>query len=239
LSEGWITIHRKIVDWEWFSKGNTFHVFMFLLLKANHKPNRWQGVDIKRGQLITGRDKIASKLNISVQSVRTSLARLKTTGEITVESTNKNSLVTIVNYEEYQIKPEAVTSKPTSNATNQQPTNNQQSTTNNNENNNKNEKKETKKGFVLPDWIDKDAWDAWVDMRRRAKKSPTERAKVLAVKELLALKEAGQDVVKVIDMAVYKGWTSFYALKGTGAEKVDYTALLRKRKKQQQTELQK
>ena len=31
---GWIKLHRKITEWEWYSDANTFRVFMHLLLTA-------------------------------------------------------------------------------------------------------------------------------------------------------------------------------------------------------------
>lgn len=52
---GWIKLHRKITEWEWYSDANTFRVFMHLLLTANYEDKRWRNIDVKRGQIITGR----------------------------------------------------------------------------------------------------------------------------------------------------------------------------------------
>ena len=35
--EGYIQIHRKILEWEWFDDHNTFRLFMYLLLKATNE----------------------------------------------------------------------------------------------------------------------------------------------------------------------------------------------------------
>ena len=102
--EGWIKLHRKILSWEWFKNENTFKVFMYLLLSANHKDKKWKGVDVKRGQIITGRISIAENTGITERSVRTCLKHLKSTGEVTVKVTNKYSIITICKYEEYQIR---------------------------------------------------------------------------------------------------------------------------------------
>lgn len=101
--EGWVKLHRKILKWEWFQDDNTFRVFLYLLLTANYKDMKWKGIEIKRGQVLTGRSSLAVTIGVSEQSIRTCLNRLKSTNEITIKSTNKYSIVTINKYEDYQI----------------------------------------------------------------------------------------------------------------------------------------
>lgn len=131
---GWIKMHRNITKWEWYDDSKMVHLFFHLVVSANHKDGNWRGQDVKRGELITGRKKLSSVTGISEQSIRTCLERLVSTNEITIKPTNKNSLITILNYDLYQEK-ENNNQQPTNN----QPTTNQQSTTNKNE---KNVKKE-------------------------------------------------------------------------------------------------
>lgn len=145
--EGWVRFHRKIEEWEWFTDPNTFRVFFYLVLKANHKDREWRGIEIKRGQLITSRDKIAVALDLSPQQIRTSLKKLQSTNEITIESTNKYSIVTIEKYADYQDNQPA--QQPTEQPSNNQP-DNHQITTNKNVKNNKNEKKYSSQ----PKWAD-------------------------------------------------------------------------------------
>jgi hypothetical protein len=145
MSKGWIKLHRKLVEWQWYKKTNMTHLFIHLVLSANHEDNKWQGIEIKRGQLITGRKSLSEETGISEQSIRTCLHLLKSTNEITIKSTNKYSIITICNYDSYQFKDNAINQQfnhdlnqqPTSN----QPATNQQPTTNKNDKNNKNEKK--------------------------------------------------------------------------------------------------
>jgi len=56
---------------------------------------------------------------------------LENTKEVTRKATNKYTIITIMNWEKYQIINKGATSKPT----NKQQTNNKQITTNNNDNN--------------------------------------------------------------------------------------------------------
>lgn len=135
--EGWIKLHRKFLEWEWYQDSKTVHLFIYFLLKANYENKKWEGIEIKRGQLVTGLNSIKKDIKISVQSIRTCINKLKSTGELTIKSTNKYSIVTICNYEQYQ-DIEYETNKQSNNQSNKRLTNNQQTT------NNKQECKERK-----------------------------------------------------------------------------------------------
>lgn len=99
---GWIKLHRKIIEWEWYSDANTFRVFMHLLLTANYEDKRWRNIDVKRGQIITGRMELAQTLGLSERQIRTALDKLKMSGVITVKTTNQYSLITVENYSRFQ-----------------------------------------------------------------------------------------------------------------------------------------
>jgi len=99
---GWIKIFSKFLQWEWFDKAEMVQLFIYLLLCANYKDLYWRGIPVKRGQLLTSRDKISKDTGLTERQIRTCLSRLKTTGEIAVKTTNKYSIITICKYEEYQ-----------------------------------------------------------------------------------------------------------------------------------------
>jgi biotin operon repressor len=135
INGGWVKNYRKIDDWEWYTTPNMAHIYQHLIRRANHQDGKWRGVDIKKGQLVTGRLAIAEQTGVSQQSVRTCLKRLEDTGEIIVKSTNKFSIITISKYEEYQSEEKM---------SNQQSTNNQPTT------NHKQECKEEKEVKTCP-----------------------------------------------------------------------------------------
>lgn len=135
--EGFIKLYRQLREWEWYKDGNTMRVFIHLLISANHKPGRWKGIEIGRGQFLTGRKSLALDLDLTEQEIRTAINKLKSTNEITSESTSTYTLITLQNYDTYQ-------SQATNETTNEQPTSNQRATTNKNDNNNKNKKKNTR-----------------------------------------------------------------------------------------------
>lgn len=127
-----------MTKWEWYQKSEMVHLFLHLLLLANHEQGHWQGHTIERGQLITGLHSLKRDTGISTRTLRTCLERLKSTGEITSKTTNKFRIITIVKYEDYQSKKEKTTSKTTSKTTNNRQANDNQTTTNNNVNNDNN-----------------------------------------------------------------------------------------------------
>jgi len=61
MSSGWIKLHRKLLDWEWYDDVNTTRVFLHLLMVANHKDNNWRGITIKRGQKLTSLSSLQRK----------------------------------------------------------------------------------------------------------------------------------------------------------------------------------
>ena len=111
MSTGWVKLHRQLLDWEWYNDVNTTRVFLHLLMKANHKDNKWRGIDIKRGQRLTSISALASETNLSIKNIRTSIKRLKSTNEVASLSTAQHTVFTMVNYDLYQDEANEVASK--------------------------------------------------------------------------------------------------------------------------------
>ena len=143
---GFIKIHRKLVQWGWYQDNVVKGVFLHLLLTARFYDGKWMGRTIKAGQVVIGTNQMAKELGFSRQQIRTAINKLKSTNEITTETTNKYTIVTLVNWEEYQTTEEKTTTTSTNTLTNEQPTNNQQITNNQpqlkNDKNDKNDKNE-------------------------------------------------------------------------------------------------
>ena len=133
--ETWISLHRKFKNWEWYKDINTKTLFLHLLLVANYKDNLWKGILVKRGQRLTSLGNLADETGLTIQQTRTAIKRLKSTGEITVETTSKYSLITIEKYDFYQKNNSKATKKITSETTINQQATNKQVTTNNKDNN--------------------------------------------------------------------------------------------------------
>ena len=143
--EGYIKLHKKIINWQWYDDINTKVVFLHLLLTANYEDKKWHNIIVKRGQRVISYENLAKETSLTTQAVRTAIFKLKSTGEITSKSTNKFTLVTIEKYDLYQMNDKKSTNKSTSHATNEQQTNN------NNIINNKEYKEINKEKFYLID----------------------------------------------------------------------------------------
>jgi len=102
MDNGWICMHRKILDWEWYGEDNMVRLFLYLLLSANYEDSQWRGRVVKKGQLITGLKKLSFATGLSEKSIRTCLNRLVKSGEIVKGATNKFTIITICNYNRYQ-----------------------------------------------------------------------------------------------------------------------------------------
>ena len=127
MNNGFIKLHRSMMEWEWIDDHNTFRLFIFMLFLANHKPKKWKGIDVNRGQFVSGLHSLSTKTGLSVRQIRTAISHLKSTGELTSKTTNKYTLYTIENYSKYQDKTVEATSKTTGKETNErQATDNKQ-----------------------------------------------------------------------------------------------------------------
>ena len=113
--EGYIKLHRKILDWEWWTDINTAHLFLTCLLLANHTTNKWQNIDVKRGEFITHYSDLSRLTGLTKSQVRTSLDKLIITRELEKisheqsheqshsEQLNKKYLfIRVCNYKSYQ-----------------------------------------------------------------------------------------------------------------------------------------
>ncbi len=100
---GYIKLHRKFTKWEWYHDPNTARVFLHLLLTASWEECEYHGYKIKPGQVVTGRKKLAKELKLSEKAIRTALDHLKSTNEVAIKTTNRFSIITIVNWRKYQL----------------------------------------------------------------------------------------------------------------------------------------
>ena len=149
---------------------------------------------------------LAEATGLTVQKVRTVFKKLKATGDLTVKTTNKYSLLTIENYSKFQGKQQA-----SNTPTNTQP--NTQSTTTKEVK--KLRKKDitkviSKESFKTPDCVDQGVWDAFLANRTELKAQNTDYALKLVVNRLSELKARGHDPTALLNTAIEHGWKTIY-----------------------------
>ena len=101
--QGYIKLHRKILDNGVFADAELLKVFVWCILKANSVPNMVYGRKVDIGQFITGRVTASEELHLKPSTIYKRLHKLKAQGYIDISSTTKNSLITVVNYKSYQL----------------------------------------------------------------------------------------------------------------------------------------
>jgi hypothetical protein len=144
MHRGYIKDWRKSLDNPLFKKPLIWHFWGYCLKKTSHKDRdifmNGQMISIKRGQFVFGRKIASEETGLSEQQIRTCLKHLEKVKNLTSISTNKYSIITIINWDTYQQDDKKSTNIPTNN----QPAINQQSTTDKNVKHLKNEKKHIK-----------------------------------------------------------------------------------------------
>lgn len=106
--EGWIKIHRKIVDNWIFNNDAYFHAWIVILMTVNYDKNKTfihgEILDCDRGQSLLSLNSWASKFgrNWTVQKTRTFFSLLKKDEMINIEGLHQTTRLTVLNYETYQ-----------------------------------------------------------------------------------------------------------------------------------------
>lgn len=106
-NNGFIVLSRKMINWGWYQDTNTKTLFIHCLFKANWKDGNFEGITVPRGSFVTSVSKLSKELSsnkqkFTIQSVRTSIKHLVSTNELTIKTTNKFTLITVNNYNNYQ-----------------------------------------------------------------------------------------------------------------------------------------
>lgn len=135
--EGWIKSHRKILDSKFGRDLEMIGLFTALIMKANHKNGFTRdGTLIKRGQFMASQDGLAKLFGIDRSTLRRRLAKFVDAQQIELRTNSQNTVITILNYDQYQGDEHQVNINRTSSE--------HRVTTNKNNKNNKNKKNKGK-----------------------------------------------------------------------------------------------
>lgn len=214
MNNGWIKIHRQLLEWEWYDDTNVVRLFLHCLLKANHKDKKYRGTTVRRGSFLTGRELLAKQTGLTIQETRTALNKLKSTSELTIKSSTKGTVIEVVNYHEYQ----TANQQANQTVTNDQPASNQLVTTNKNDKNDKkekNDKNDKNKEFNFPFQTKQfsEAWSDWVIYRKEIKKPLTDTAIKRQLNTLKEMTEA--NAIESITNSISNGWAGLFEVKAT------------------------
>ena len=148
MDRGWLKLWRKSLDSGMLQKPDLWVMWSWCLLKATHKSKKqrvgFQEVMLEPGQFVFGRKVASEELKMSEQTIRTCLDKLVKMKNLTIKSTNKFSIVSIVNWASYQGEENETNQQTNQHLTSTSPASNQQLTTNKKLKNRRTEEQENK-----------------------------------------------------------------------------------------------
>ena len=105
----YIIYNRKAIDEfcaQWKFKPILRQLLKELIYKANFEEKPFEGKTIKRGQLVSSTRSLSDLLGRSEQEIKTAAKQLTTNKQLTTQTTNKYTLYTLCNYEEFVLSDE-------------------------------------------------------------------------------------------------------------------------------------
>lgn len=113
--EGWIKLHRQILESEVFASQIGLKIWVWCLLKANYSDKyvpiiigRGESVvKVNRGSFLFGRFKAENELNIDGSTIYKWIKKFENDGMIEIQSNSHYSIITICKYDDYQQREES------------------------------------------------------------------------------------------------------------------------------------
>jgi hypothetical protein len=127
LNQGYVKLWRKSLESPSFHNEKVWKFWSWCLMKASHKECKimvgFQEIALEPGQFVFGRIKASEELRISQRSIRTCVVVLCKTGNMTIKTTNKFSIISIINWKVYQGTDDGIDHQTDKQTTNKRPTN--------------------------------------------------------------------------------------------------------------------
>lgn len=218
--QGWIKLHRKLLNNPIFTNSEALHLWIYLLLNANHQDNEFYfnmtKVTVEKGQLITGRKKLAEATGINQSKINRILKMLKSEQLIEQQTNNRYSIITIVKWLKYQESEQLIEQQ----MNNKRTTDEQQMNTNKNDKKEKNEEND-KNNIRRTDFLKNvysddilEILEEFVIERKRMGKTCTKRSiELLAPKLQKYSGGCREKAKKVINQSILSGWTGLFELR--------------------------
>ena len=218
-NNGWIKLHRKIIDSAVFENPKILKLWIWCLCKASHKGYESmvgnQIVALQEGQFIFGRKKASSELKIKESMVYKYIKLLEKLEMINIKSNNKFSIITIEKWAFYQFDNDEEQQQKEQQRNNKGTTKEQQRNTNKNVKNVKNVKE-----IIYSDIPElNEAIIAFIDYRKSIKKPMSDRAITLLLGKLNKMSNSVQEQIEILNQSILNGWQGIFPLKndsGTG-----------------------
>ena len=213
-----LMLDRGILDhWLWlkkpFSEGQAW-IDLLLLANIEDKKTSYKGemITCKRGDVNYSIKYLAERWKWSRHKVSDFLNVLEADGMVDTKRTRHRTVISIVNYEVYNVPPKEKGHQKD----NKRTTKGQQADINgtqlNNEDNGDNGDKY--KAFFPNDEVLDEAFKEYINMRKKIRAPMTDRAITLAMKKLEELSGGDNDkAVKIVNQSVMNSWKGLFPIK--------------------------
>lgn len=150
---GWVRLYRKAIHSSVWKNPNLWMIWCWCLFKASHRKTKFafngRDIELLPGDFITGRERAMAEIPfLTPQKWKSAINYLKATNRITTKTTNRFTIITVVNWDTYQCDDlgnnQQNNQQNNQPVTNQQPTNNQPITTYKNDKNDNNDNNKIK-----------------------------------------------------------------------------------------------
>ena len=102
VDNSWIKLPRNFVNWSWYHDANMVQLYLYLLLNANVYDVKYNDITIKRGECLVSLNHLSKETGISLQKLRTGLARLQRTKEIEYKKLQNRRIIVLVDFNKFQ-----------------------------------------------------------------------------------------------------------------------------------------
>jgi len=102
----WVKLYRSVFSHAIWSDDYLFRLFCWCILKANFSDGRVYGIELKKGQFVTGRMRGSEEMNVSPSKWYRGMQKLAEIGSIVLDANSERTTVTVCNYETYQSSPD-------------------------------------------------------------------------------------------------------------------------------------
>jgi len=193
MDQGFIKLYRKSIDSGLMQDHKTWAFWCWCLMKASWK-NRKETirdvlVELNPGEFVMGRKSAAKALKLSERSIRTCISKLVRYGNVTTRTTNRFTVISIINWEAYQLYENKNDQQNDQHPTSIRPASDHEQEVK--EVKEQPKKKNKKEKIVIPEWIDREAWNGYLETRKANKFTMTDRALKLLVSKLEKFKNDG------------------------------------------------
>lgn len=99
---GFIILDRKLLEWQYFRNASAVHLWITILLKANWKDGKLYEETIPRGSLATSISSLSRDTCLSPSTIKRWLTRFEEAGMIERKTTNRWTIIKVLNYSTFQ-----------------------------------------------------------------------------------------------------------------------------------------